>query len=205
MILLRAGRTLSALMMISLLMELPSISEATAADLSAKIGLAQTKLKPRNRESSITINGALFSVGIAWNVLPNLLVGTNFKPIVNFATKEVSRNALEGSLQYSLIGGTRRHTKTTEWGTIDYFGGSNLYVSNNVEIQQYQTFISNTAGTIDGSVICSKIGLGYRYDWSTTKSIGFEFTTSYLSFANSGEGLSVSEQEVFITTQWEIN
>jgi hypothetical protein len=172
-----------------------SLHEARAADLIVKGGMIQTSVLERDKTQPIIINGVVASIGMGYDVTPKVALSVSLQPLINIATQEISRNSVNTTASYNIIGSSRRYGATSDLGTVVYQGGNALSLLARGGVQYYQQHLKDADTDLKGSTINGMIGAAYRYDIDDSQAVGFELLTTVLSFANSTEGLSTQELE----------
>jgi hypothetical protein len=185
----------------ALIVSFPS-HEALAADLIVKGGMIQTSVLEREKSQPIIINGIVGSIGLGFDVTPKVALAVAIQPLVNLETKEISRNSVNGTASFNILGSSRRYGSASDIGTVVYHGGSALSLLARGGVQYYQQYLKEVGTDLKGSTINGMVGAAYRYDIDESQAVGFELLMTAVSFANSTEGLSTKELEIGLFYQY---
>ncbi len=158
-----------------------------AADFLLTNNIVSLSLQSTVTAQNVLVSGYSLGLAVQKSVSRKLTFGLAFEPLLNFASKEISRYSYGGYLQLVLLGKAHRYeVNQSEFSMVSY-GNQALYGILRAMNNNYQTMLPDSKESIQGSNLELQCGLGYSRGMGAADAVGLEGSVIALSFITAAQ------------------
>jgi hypothetical protein len=204
------GRFPAKFMLVSLIAVKSSnaVADTSDWDLVAKLGGAIGQLTTQGDTTAASsqayiLGGVALALGLSRDLSPAVTSVVQGGMLLDSVNRSIVRQALEVGIAYHLLGGSRQSVLRLPGSEVVARNPYNLsFVLRGGLANFASADPKNPDVGFAGSLVESKLGIEYRYDWSDESAFGVEFISTLFSLPSSRERLQYKAVELLGFYRW---